>query len=270
MPASRRNTCPAGRGSSSQEQPAEIASRHCVPGTSSARKGRWFFGAPSSPWRERSCYGRWRTRSVRHWARDDSRFRRNRARLLLLKRDAFSHEAEMRAIFVQQRREPREPLFRVPVEPAAVFDEISFGIASARTFIRAQGTRRKPFWGGCGFHRRNARAGSLSKKTLLQVGIIEDDNSSIGRGGTPSIAVRARPSDGPGVHERPVRLHSPDIHHGSSACLGAVSRRRPIDASPSDRSIETRPSEERGCRSPNANRRARDPAAPSQRTAGPC
>ena len=46
--------------------------------------------------------------------------------MLLLKREAFSHEAEVRVIYVQQNQEPRDAIIRVPIEPAAVFDEISF------------------------------------------------------------------------------------------------------------------------------------------------
>jgi hypothetical protein len=50
----------------------------------------------------------------------------NRAKLLLLKRDAFQHEAEVRLIYVEQRDVPPEPVFRVQFDPNEVFDDISF------------------------------------------------------------------------------------------------------------------------------------------------
>jgi hypothetical protein len=49
-----------------------------------------------------------------------------RANLLLLKREAFSHEAEVRVIYVQQNQEPCDAIVRVPIEPSALFDQISF------------------------------------------------------------------------------------------------------------------------------------------------
>jgi hypothetical protein len=49
-----------------------------------------------------------------------------RASLLLMKRDAFQHEAEVRLIYVEQREVTPEPVFRVRCDPNEVFDEISF------------------------------------------------------------------------------------------------------------------------------------------------
>jgi hypothetical protein len=50
----------------------------------------------------------------------------NRAKLLLLKRDAFAHEAEVRLIQVCHGSDSPDPVLRVQIDPNAVFNEISF------------------------------------------------------------------------------------------------------------------------------------------------
>ncbi|NMF87078.1 hypothetical protein [Aromatoleum petrolei] len=50
----------------------------------------------------------------------------NHAKLLLLKRSAFSHEAEVRAIFVQHDTDQDHDLLSIPLDPNEVFDEITF------------------------------------------------------------------------------------------------------------------------------------------------
>jgi hypothetical protein len=49
-----------------------------------------------------------------------------RAELLLMKRVAFSHEAEMRAIYVQREATLQEPTVSVQIEPNEVFDQVTF------------------------------------------------------------------------------------------------------------------------------------------------
>jgi len=51
---------------------------------------------------------------------------RNRAELLLVKRPAFQHEAEVRLVYVEHRDVPHMNHIQVPVEPNALFDEVSF------------------------------------------------------------------------------------------------------------------------------------------------
>ena len=50
----------------------------------------------------------------------------NRAKLLLLKREAFAHEAEVRLIQVRHGPDSPDALLRVQIDPNTVFDEISF------------------------------------------------------------------------------------------------------------------------------------------------
>ena len=51
---------------------------------------------------------------------------RLRAALLLLKRSAFQHEAEVRLIYIEARDVPAASLVRVPINPNDVFDEVTF------------------------------------------------------------------------------------------------------------------------------------------------
>jgi len=45
---------------------------------------------------------------------------------LLMKREAFSHEAEMRLIYQETETADHEDLWSFPVDPTALFDEICF------------------------------------------------------------------------------------------------------------------------------------------------
>lgn len=49
-----------------------------------------------------------------------------RAELLLLKRDAFAHEAEVRIIAVSEARAEEEDRLAVAIDPSEVFDEVTF------------------------------------------------------------------------------------------------------------------------------------------------
>lgn len=51
---------------------------------------------------------------------------RLRTALLLLKRSAFQHEAEVRLIYIETRDVPAASLVRVPINPNDVFDEVTF------------------------------------------------------------------------------------------------------------------------------------------------
>jgi hypothetical protein len=50
----------------------------------------------------------------------------NRAQLLLMKRQAYEHEAEVRLLLVPSKPEHAGETFQIPFDPNAVFDEISF------------------------------------------------------------------------------------------------------------------------------------------------
>jgi hypothetical protein len=46
--------------------------------------------------------------------------------LLLLKREAFRHEAEIRVILIERRAIPPEKLLPVEIDPNDLFDEVTF------------------------------------------------------------------------------------------------------------------------------------------------
>jgi hypothetical protein len=63
-----------------------------------------------------------------------------RAQLLFLKRPPFRHEEEIRLVYVEQRNVPRQDLIRVPIDPSALFDEVTFDPRLA-TFERVERER---------------------------------------------------------------------------------------------------------------------------------
>ena len=50
----------------------------------------------------------------------------NRAKLLLMKREAFAHEAEVRLMVVRHRSDSPDTVFRIRIDQNVVFDEITF------------------------------------------------------------------------------------------------------------------------------------------------
>jgi hypothetical protein len=88
----------------------------------------------------------------------------NRARLLLMKRAAFSHESEVRAVFVQQNAMPKTEFISVPFEPSHVFDDISLD-PRLETFERRE---RETVIRSLGYKGEISEHG-LYQGTLLQV-----------------------------------------------------------------------------------------------------
>jgi hypothetical protein len=118
-----RNTCPRHEGAIVKSTPRKLA-QALGSGAPKSRAGHWFIGAVEYLPAE-AIHGRIGQAIVQHGntAFEDPR---NRARLLLMKRSAFSHEAEVRIIFVQSDVEPADDVLRVPVDPDGVFEEITF------------------------------------------------------------------------------------------------------------------------------------------------
>lgn len=167
-PHFRRNTCPRDEGVQVRSSPRKLLNS-LVSGTPAHRRGHWFVGRVNYFPREKllqeiaNSIGQHGLRVFENPV--------NRAKLLLMKRDAFSHEAELRVIFVQQNSEPKERLFRVPVDPSAVFDEISFD-PRLETFERRE---RETVIKSLGF-KGAFRESDLYQRTLLQV-VIKSDKS---------------------------------------------------------------------------------------------
>lgn len=165
-PHFRRNTCPRDEGVQVRSSPRKLL-HALVSGAPAHRRGHWFVGAVNYLPREKLLQEI--ANAIGQHGPRVFEIPVNRAKLLLLKRDAFSHEAELRVIFVQQNQEPKEPIFRVPADPSVVFDEISFD-PRLETFERRE---RETIIKKLGF-KGTFQESDLYQRTLLQV-VIESD-----------------------------------------------------------------------------------------------
>ncbi len=159
-----RNTCPRDEGVRVRSTPRKLL-QALLAGTPPGLKGHWFVGAVQ--YLPREALLQEIANAIGRHGFQVFEVPSNRAKLLLLKRDAFSHEAEIRIIFVRQNREPREAVIRVPIEPSAVFDEMSFD-PRLQTFERRE---RETVARSLGYQGQIAESG-LYQRTLLEVGVV--------------------------------------------------------------------------------------------------
>jgi hypothetical protein len=122
-PHFKRNTCPQSEGVQVRSSPRKLFAA-LKSGAPAERKGNWFVGAVK--YLPRKELFDEIAAAIRQHGPQVFEHPVNRARLLLMKRDAFSHEAEVRVIFVQKDQKPEGPIFPVKVDPSVVFDEIAF------------------------------------------------------------------------------------------------------------------------------------------------
>jgi hypothetical protein len=169
-PHFRRNTCPRDEGVRVRSTPRKLL-QALVEGNPSGLRGHWFLG--SVKYLERKAVLQEIANAIGAHGLQVFEVPSNRAKLLLLKRDAFSHEAEVRAIFVQDGAERRGPIIQVPIKPSEVFDDISFD-PRLETFERRE---REAVVRSLGYTGTISDTG-LYQRTLLQVGLI-------GEGGEP-------------------------------------------------------------------------------------
>ena len=113
-----RNTCPREEGVQVKGSAEEVASRSGS-GMPSARRGHWFFGAVD--FLPRTALLQEIANAIGQYGFEVFENPASRAKLLLLKRNAFMHESEMRVILVQQEQAPREVRLGVPVDPSPCF-----------------------------------------------------------------------------------------------------------------------------------------------------
>jgi hypothetical protein len=118
-----RNTCPRHEGVRVRSSPRKLL-QAIRSGNPPSLNGQWSIGAVM--YLSRDALLQEIANAIGRHGLQVFEVHSNRAKLLLLKREAFSHEPEVRVIYVQQNQEPREAIIRVPIEPSAVFDEISF------------------------------------------------------------------------------------------------------------------------------------------------
>ena len=173
-PHFRRNTCPRDEGVRVRSTPRKLL-QAVLAGTPAGLKGHWFLGAVQYLPREELLQEI--TNAIGHHGLQVFEIPSNRARLLLFKREAFSHESEVRIIFVQQNPEPRQTIIQVPIEPSAVFEDVSFD-PRLETFERRE---REAVIRSLGYKGEISESG-LYQKTLLQVGMVDRDE--VGKGPT--------------------------------------------------------------------------------------
>jgi hypothetical protein len=122
-PHFRRNICPRDEGVKVRSTPRKLL-KALLAGTPDKMKGHWFLGKVM--YLSREALFQEIANAIKKCGLKVFEEPKNRARLLLLKREAFSHEDEVRVIFVQKNPEPRNKLINVKINPSEVFDEISF------------------------------------------------------------------------------------------------------------------------------------------------
>jgi len=137
-------------------------------GTPSGLKGCWFVG--SVLYLARDALLKQIANAIGQYGLSVFEEPANRANLLLLKREAFSHEAEVRVIFVQKNAEPHQEIVRIPIEPSAVFDEISFD-PRLETFERRE---REAVIRSLGYD-GSITESDLYQRTLLQVDLAQKE-----------------------------------------------------------------------------------------------
>ena len=169
-PHFRRNTCPRDEGVQVRSTPRKLI-QALISGTSTTLKGHWFLG--SVIYLSEAAVLQEIANAIGQHGLRVFEVPSNRAKLLLLKREAFSHEAEMRAIFVQQDREPNEPIMQVTIDPSEIFEEIVFD-PRLETFERRE---RETIIKSLGF-KGVIRDSGLYQGTLLEVGMIESTETT--------------------------------------------------------------------------------------------
>ncbi|MBI1896887.1 MAG: hypothetical protein HYS04_10210 [Acidobacteria bacterium] len=175
-PHFRRNICPRDEGVRVRSSHRKLL-RAVRSGNPSGLNGQWFVGAVM--YLSREALLQEIANAIDRHGLQVFEVPSNRAKLLLLKREAFSHEAEVRVIYVQQNQEPRETSIRVPIEPSAVFDETSFD-PRLETFERRE---REAVIRSLGYEGAITDS-DLYQRTLLQVHLVDKDNT----GSDPSAA----------------------------------------------------------------------------------
>jgi hypothetical protein len=118
-----RNICPRDEGVRVRSTPRKLL-RALIAATESAPNGSCYIGFVR--YHSQSALLQEIANAIGQHGNDVFSAPINRAKLLLLKREAFSHEAEVRLIYVRHHTDPPQPLLHIPIDPVEVFDEITF------------------------------------------------------------------------------------------------------------------------------------------------
>ena len=118
-----RNICPRDEGAQVKSTPRKLL-RALLRGTPDTQPGHWYIGAVQ--YLSRANLLQEIANAIGAHGKRVFYAPENHAKLLLLKREAFSHESEVRAIFVQRDDAPALDLFPIPIDINEVFEEITF------------------------------------------------------------------------------------------------------------------------------------------------
>lgn len=122
-PQSGRNTCPRDEGVRVRSTPRKLF-QALLRGTPTAMAGNWYIGAVQ--YFPRTDLFKGLANAIGAHGRQVFYNPSNQAKILLQKRAAFSHEAEVRAVFVRRDAAPEIDVLSIPLDPNEVFDEITF------------------------------------------------------------------------------------------------------------------------------------------------
>ena len=122
-PHFNRNTCPGDEGVRVRTTPRRLLTA-LIAGTRNAPKGSCFLG--SVMYLSEKAVQQDIANGIGKHGKHMFAVPANRAKLLLLKRTAFAHEAEVRLVYVRHEVEPTVPLLRIPINPNDLFDQIAF------------------------------------------------------------------------------------------------------------------------------------------------
>ncbi|PMS43542.1 hypothetical protein [Vibrio parahaemolyticus] len=120
---SKRNICPKDEGVRVKTTPRKLM-HSLLLNTPKTLYGTWFMGAVN--YLDRQSLFNYIGNTIRKHGLKVYSNPNYRAKLLLLKREAFSHENELRVLFVQSEIQSTRSLLQVQIEPNMVFDEVSF------------------------------------------------------------------------------------------------------------------------------------------------
>lgn len=160
-PQFRRNVCPRDEGVRVRSTPRKLLEA-LVAGTQSGPKVSCFIG--SVQYFEQVMLLQEIANAVGKVGLDVFDHPGNRAKLLLMKREAFAHEVEVRLMVIRHKSDSSDVVFRIWIDPNTVFDEITFD-PRLEIFERKE---RESLISGLGYTGQ-FRESSLYQKVLLQI-----------------------------------------------------------------------------------------------------
>lgn len=161
-----RNVCPRDEGVRVRSTPRKLL-QALIRGTPANLKGDWFLGAVTYLTQNQLLQEI--ANAIGAHGHQVFEVPSNRAKLGLMKRDAFSHESEVRAIFVSAKGETGDATIQVPIQPADVFEDLTFDprLESFERNERATVVKSLGYTG-------SITESGLYQRTFLEIGLPDD------------------------------------------------------------------------------------------------